>query len=202
LGYSYSQIKKELGTPKGTLAGWLKDLPLSEERIMELKQSGHRSVEKFRNTMLRKRENRLEKVFKKVSDDIGKLTNRELFLSGLFLYWGEGWKTNSCTTALTNTNPKMIRFFIKWLEFVGVKRERIKIHLHLYSDMDIQSAIEYWVKELGIPCSQFRNPYIKKSMQSSITYKAGFGRGTCNVIFENRDLSEYVMMGLKYIQTL
>ncbi len=202
LGYSYSQIKSELGTPKGTLNGWLKDMPLSEERIKELKQNGHRSVEKFRNTMMRKRDDRLQKVFKNVSNDIGLLTERELFIAGLFLYWGEGWKTSSCTTALTNTNPNMIKFFIKWLELLGIKKEKIKIHLHLYVDMDIEMSIEFWVKELNIPRNQFRNPYIKKSLQSSITYKSGFGHGTCNIIVENRYLSEYVMMGLKYIQTL
>lgn len=32
-GYSYSQIKEELGTSKSTLSAWLCDMPLSKERI-------------------------------------------------------------------------------------------------------------------------------------------------------------------------
>jgi orotate phosphoribosyltransferase-like protein len=32
-GYSYSQIKAELGLSKSTLSNWLYDMPLSEERI-------------------------------------------------------------------------------------------------------------------------------------------------------------------------
>ena len=91
---------------------------------------------------------------------------------------------------------------MKWLDLVGIKKEKIKISLHLYCDMDIKESIEFWVKELDIPINQFRKPYIKKSPQSNITYKAGFGHGTCNIIVENRDLSECVKMSLKYIQTL
>lgn len=38
-GMSYSQIKAELGVSKSTLSLWLRDLPLSDERIRELRAS-------------------------------------------------------------------------------------------------------------------------------------------------------------------
>jgi transcriptional regulator with XRE-family HTH domain len=198
-GLSYSQIKEKLGINKSTLSGWLYDMPLSEERIKELRDFSPQRIERYRNTMRVKKENRLENVYKKVSKDIGVFSKREIFLLGLFLYWGEGTKRSNCSVVLTNTNPAMIKFFIKWLELFGVKKKDLKIRLHLYSDMDIDQGIDFWVKELKIPRNQFQKPYIKKTLLTSITYKNGFGKGTCCVIFENRDLWEYIKMGLKYI---
>ncbi|OGI95380.1 hypothetical protein A2917_02340 [Candidatus Nomurabacteria bacterium RIFCSPLOWO2_01_FULL_42_17] len=201
-GMSYSQIKDKLGISKSTLSGWLYNMPLSEKRIRELQADSPIRIERFRNTMRAKREARLEKVFQKVSKDIGVFSEREIFLLGLFLYWGEGTKMQKGSVVLTNTNPSMLKFFIKWLELFNVKRKNLKIKLHLYSDMNIKKSIGFWSKELKIPVSQFRKSYIKRTKLSSITYKNGFGKGTCCVMFDNRDLWEYIVMSLKYISRI
>lgn len=198
-GMSYSQIKEKLGISKSTLSGWLYNMPLSEKRIRELRADNPIRIERYRNTMRIKRENRLTEVYKKVSKDIGKFSKRDLFLAGLFLYWGEGTKVQKSSTTLTNTNPSMLKFFIKWLELFNIKRKDLKIKLHLYSDMSIKQSLDFWSKELKIPISQFRKSYIKKTWSKSITYKNGFGKGTCCVTFDNRDLWEYIIMGMKYI---
>jgi hypothetical protein len=201
-GMSYSQIKEKLGISKSTLSGWLFNMPLSEKRIRELQADSPIRIERYRNTMKAKKEARLRGVYKKVSKDIGNFLKRDLFLAGLFLYWGEGTKRSNCSVVLTNTNPSMLKLFIKWLELFNVKRKDLKIKLHLYSDMNIKESLDFWSKELKIPLSQFRKPYIKKTSLKSITYKNGFGKGTCCVMFNNRDIWEYIMMGLKYIESV
>lgn len=198
-GHSYSQIKDKLGISKSTLSGWLCNIPLPDERIKELRDFNSVRIEKYRNTIRRKKETRLKDVYKKVSRDIGKFSKREIFLLGLFLYWGEGTKSASCSVQLTNTNPSMIKFFIKWLELLGINKKDLKIKLHLYSDVNINDSIAFWSKEIKIPAGQFKKPYIKKTKLKSITYKSGFGKGTCCVIFGGRNLWEYITMGLKYI---
>ena len=201
-GMSYSQIKNSIGVSKSTLSGWLHGMPLSEKRIKALVALNPMRIERCRNTKSKHRQERLGRVFDKVSKDIGKLNKRELFLAGLFLYWAEGGKTKNYTTVLTNTNPKMIKFFLKWLENLGVNKNRLKISLHLYSDMNINKQINYWSRQLNINKTQFRKPYIKKSKFTDITYKNGFGQGTCCLIYDNRDLSEYIMQGLNYIENI
>lgn len=198
-GYSYSQIKEKLGISKSTLSGWLFDMPLSEDKIKELRDFSPQRIERYRNTMKNKKEARLNEVYKKVSKDIGTFSKREIFLLGLFLYWGEGTKSANSSTQLTNTNPAMIKFFIKWLELLGVSKKDLKVKLHLYSDMDIKKSIAFWSKELKIPTSQFKKSYIKETSLKNITYKNGFGKGTCCVIFGDRNMWEYIIMGLKYI---
>ena len=198
-GMSYSQIKDKLKVSKSTLSGWLYDMPLSPDRIKELRDFSPRRIESYRNTMRLKKEARFSTVYKKVSKDIGSLSKRDLFIAGLFLYWGEGTKNKNASVEFTNTNPAMIKFFIKWLELLNIKKERLKIKLHLYSDMNVKKGIAFWSKELKIPISQFSKPYIKKTYLKSISYKTGFGKGTCCIIYHNRDLREYILMGLKYI---
>src|SRR3989344_2007289 len=85
-GMSYSQIKEKLGTSKSTLSGWLYNMPLSKKRIRELQADNPIRIEKYRNTMKAKKDARLKEVYRKVSKDIGILSKRDLFLTGLFLY--------------------------------------------------------------------------------------------------------------------
>jgi len=198
-GMSYSQIKNKLNVSKSTLSIWLRDMPLSEKRIRELQADNPIRIERYRNTMRAKKNARLSEVYKKVSKDINRFSKRDLFLAGLFLYWGEGTKAQNSLVALTNTNPAMIKFFIRWLKLFGIKNKDLKIKLHLYSNMNVKGSFDFWSKELKIPISQFYKPYIKKTSLRSITYKDGFGKGTCSVILGSRDLWEYVIMSIKYI---
>lgn len=198
---SYSQIKSELGVSKGTLSGWLQDYPLSKERINELRGWSERRIEKCRETKALKKQSRLKDVRRRVTKDIGKLSKHELFIAGLFLYWGEGSKTKYTATALSNTDPAVLIFFITWLESLGVPRERLKVHIHLYTDMDVETELNYWSQTLNLSRTAFRKPYIKTSMRSGLTYSQKFTHGTCNVIYENRDVGEYVHMALECMRT-
>jgi len=197
-GESYSQIKKSLGVSKSTLSYWLREFPLSKERIRKLRDWNEQRIEKYRATVKKKKESRLAELFEKQRKNIFPLSERELFISGLFLYWGEGTKAAEARLALTNTDPSMILFFIYWLEVIfGVTRSELKIYLHLYKDMDVKNEIKYWSTIINIPVAQFRKPYIKKTSKSSISYKRGFGHGTCNVLIGDARLSEKVLMGVK-----
>jgi len=140
-------------------------------------------------------------VYDLVAKDIGSLTKRELFLAGLFLYWGEGAKNSSATVALSNTDPKMISFYLKWLECLGIPKDKLKIKLHLYSDMSESSEKAYWSKVTGLPLDSFRKTYLKETKLANLSYKNGFGHGTCMIIFQEVKLHEYVLMGLDYIKT-
>lgn len=199
-GMSYSQIKEKLGISKSTLSGWLYNMPLSAARIRELQADSPVRIEHYRNTMRAKREAKNKIAYQNIAQRIGGISDREFLIAGLFLYWAEGSKTKTFSTALTNTNPKMLILFIRWLKFFNVPKSKIKVHLHLYSDMNIKKQINFWSKTLHIPVSQFRKPYIKKTTLSSITYTNGFGQGTCSVIVENGYVSDQVKMGIQYIQ--
>lgn len=199
-GYSYSQIKEKLNVSKSTLSGWLHDMPLSEKRIKELRDNSPIRIERYRNTMRAKRDAKNKIAYQSIARRIGAISDREFLIAGLFLYWAEGSKTKTFSIGLTNTNPSMLVLFIRWLKFFNIPKFKLKVHLHLYSDMNIKKQMMFWSKTLDIPVSQFRKPYIKKTKLSSITYTNGFGQGTCSVILDSGLITAEVMMGIQYIQ--
>ncbi|MCX6737890.1 MAG: helix-turn-helix domain-containing protein [Candidatus Parcubacteria bacterium] len=199
-GMSYSQIKQILGISKSTLSNWLKDYPLPEKRIKELRDWNQQRIERCRETKRKKREDRLKITYQKQKKRLFPLTVRELYLGGLFLYWGEGSKTNQWALSVSNSDPSIIKFFIKWVtNSLGVSKDKIKVYLQLYSNMNIEEEIKYWSRELQIPPRQFTRPYIKQSSSERINHKGSFGHGTCNARINDTRISEQVLMGIKNI---
>lgn len=187
--------------PKSTLSGWLQNYPLSEKQLCALRDFDAQRIEKYRETCRLRREKILNEVYEIEKKKIFPLSKRDLFIAGLFLYWGEGGKTKPSELILSNTNPAILKFFIYWLEMISnIEREKIKIRLHLYKDMNINKEINYWSEILDIKKSNFGKSYIKDSTKSFLTYKNGFTHGTCNVRIANAILCKKVLMGLKAIE--
>jgi len=195
---SYNQIKKTLGVSKGTLSYWLKNYPLPEERIKKL-QKNEAVIERIRNTKKRKREKRLKEIYKTQKKAILPLNDREFFIAGLLLYWGEGRKSQGGSLSISNSDPSMIRFFIRWLKSLGVPKKKLRVGLHLYNDMDINKELYFWSKILNVPLSQFIRPYIKKTSSKRINHKGGFGHGTCNININSVPIAENIFMSIKAI---
>lgn len=196
---SYSQIKAKIGISKSTLSGWLSDMPLSKERINELQANSEVRIEKYRITMQKKKDVRREAVYKKVSNDLSCSTDVN-FVAGFYLYWGEGTKSAECSTALTNSDPSIVRCFVSWLESLGVPRERIKVKIHTYTDQNELQLRKFWSKVLDVPLANFNKTYVKKTSAFAKTYRGMFPYGTCVVMYHNRDMYEYVMGGIRYLR--
>lgn len=199
-GLPYSVIRQKLGVSKSTLSLWLRDMPLSRVEINNLRAHSPQRIERYRQAMRAKKDARRAIVFHKVAEDIGKFSKRDTFIAGLFLYWGEGTKTAECNTSLTNTDPAIIRFYIKWLESMGVRRDSLRVKLHVYADQDVKKLIKFWSETLKISGNNFTKPYMKQSLLADKTYKGMFSYGTCVVSYHNRDLHEYVMEGIKFLR--
>ncbi len=200
-GASYSQIRKILKVSKSTLSLWLKEYPLSEGRIRELRDWSAQRIEHYRETRRRTRDTLLKNIYEEERGKILPLSKRDLLIAGLFLYWGEGSKTKVSETRLTNTDPGMIRAFIRWAtEILGVELDYLSARLYLYRDMNVKSEIQFWAQEIGLPISQFRTPSIKKTNRLGLSYKNGFNHGTCHIMLSNAIVSKKVHMGLKVLR--
>jgi hypothetical protein len=198
-GKSYSQIKKELGISKSTLNGWLKHYPLSREQIRLLRDLNQERIEHYRNTMRRKLEKRLYETYLQQKRIWTPLTEREKFIAGLFLYWGEGGKTSRNTLNISNTDPNVMKFSLLWInQILRVPKHKIRVYLFLYSDMNVNKEKEYWASLLGLNISNFVKPYIKKSKKADIDQK-GYGHGTCRLVVGNTPIKEKILMTTKAI---
>lgn len=201
-GYTYGQIKRELNLSKSTLSDWLKNLPLSEDSFQRLSKNREISrdirIERFRQTSRKKWLSRLSMVLESQEKEMLPLTEKELFLAGVFLYWGEGSKQRGLV-AISNTDPRVVTFALYWMvRALKVPKEKIKVRLHLYSDMNLEKEADFWSQTLDIPSNQFKPSYVKKTTREGITYKS-FGHGTCNVMCFSVTLSEKIAMTIKAI---
>jgi len=199
-GMSYSQIKKHVTVSKSSLSLWLHNYPLPEKRLRELRDFNEQRIENFRRTMRLKRETRLAKVYEEQKLKLFPLTQRDLLIGGLCLYWGEGGKTKPTELTVSNTDPSVILFSMHWLQSVhGIAKNKFKVKLQLYRDMDVQKETSFWSKILKLPRKQFVKPYIKKTESTSITYRRKFSHGTCDLRISNVNVAETVFMGIKYL---
>ena len=198
-GKSYSEIKKLVNVSKGSLSLWLRNVPLSDKQILGLKKKKEAAVERYRETMRLKREKKYKKYYENQKRKWLPLSQREEFMAGLFLYWGEGGKASRNTVSINNTDPSVVKFALYWITHsLKVPTGKVKVQVHLYNDMDVDKELEFWSMELGISRKQFVRPYIKETKRANIDQK-GFGHGTCGLLVHNTVLKENVLMALKAI---
>ncbi|MFA5791511.1 MAG: hypothetical protein WC884_00545 [Candidatus Paceibacterota bacterium] len=95
------------------------------------------------------------------------VTEKNLKLAGLILYWGEGYKTTkSSGIDFANSDPNMIVIFLKFLRKIyKVDEKRFRILLYCYSDQNITFLIKFWSTLTGILKEQFSKPYIRKDFR-------------------------------------
>lgn len=199
---SYSEIRKRLGVPKSTLSGWLRELPLTKERILELQRDNLKrneaKIERYRNTMRKRRDKKDSEVYRKYKKQFHKISKDTLFATGLSLYLAEGSKTDYYTIALANTDSGILKFFIKWLnDFLRIPKEKIRVGLHLYENMDVKRELRFWKNELGLERSQFYKPWISKFKKGSFSYKESFRHGTCKIYVCGGEKKRELMMAIR-----
>ncbi len=198
-GKSYSDILKIIKVSKSSLSLWLKDVPLTKEQKFNLVDRRKRAVETYRATMKLKRMRRISCYYTNQVDKWMPLSDREVYIAGLFLYLGEGNKVSRNSVNITNTDPSVIKFALYWIvNSLKVPKEKVRVQLHLYNDMNIEDEIDFWLKQLKLKRSCMVKPYIKKSFRTDIDQK-GFGHGTCGLYVHNTVIKENILMAIRAI---
>lgn len=199
-GKSFTHIRKKLNVAKGTLSYWISGIKLTSKQLDKIQKEGRAlQVERYIKT----RKEQRKKIFDAYCDieknKLLPLTKRDYLIAGLFLYLGEGSKSSWWETGVSNSNPTIIRFVIFWLtNILRVPKNKIRIYVHLYKNMDVRAELDFWSKTTKIPLSQFRKPYIKKTSSLAIDYFT-FGHGTCNVLVNGGNIKNKIMAGIRII---
>lgn len=115
-----------------------------------------------------------------------------LFGLGLGLYWGEGVKRGSGGMRITNTDPKLLRKFIEFLEtFLNIDKLRLKFSIQIFNDISPKKALDFWSKELNIEKKQFYKPMVIK-VRGNGTYKYKSEYGTVIMQLNNVKLKRLI----------
>lgn len=163
-GYSYKEIAGKLNIAKSTASHWLRDIRLSiqaQKRLQGRRIFGYyktmKTKRKKKRLLLKKYSSWANEILKKI--EIGK-TLSQIFCA--LLYWAEGGKFTDNHLEFTNSDPKIIKIFLKLLKKgfeIDEKKLKANIHLHEYHIEKKQK--KFWSKITGIPSSQFNKSYLK-----------------------------------------
>ena len=168
-GLSYSEILRQVPVAKSTLSLWLRGVGLSkrqEQRLTEKKLAaalkGAQMKRKLRLTIT-------EKIKNEAKDEIRNISNRDLWLIGIILYWAEGAKQKernpSQRVKFSNSDPKAIKIFLKWLlEICKIPKNDIqfRISLHETAANRLNEIQKYWAEVTCYPISYFQQISWKK----------------------------------------
>jgi len=161
-GLTYAEIGQRLGVSKGSLSLWLGNVP-----YVPTKETNERRRMASINTgqvLHRRKIERITQIKTEAAQEISDIGSKELKLLGIMAYWAEGSKTKDDLVKFTNTNPRFIKFVLRWLrEICCVPKEKLRLHLRVHRDIDIESTEGYWSKITKIPRKQFYKTTIKTS---------------------------------------
>ncbi len=112
------------------------------------------------------RDARRQAVRGAAADEVGKLSDREIVIAGAIAYWCEGAKNKPYRRAervtFINSDPRLIRFFLRFLEVAGIAREQLSFRVHIHELADVGAAQQFWLGVTGARASQFRRPTLKR----------------------------------------
>lgn len=167
-GLTYSAILEKVPVAKSTLALWFKEVQLSTPQQQMITK---KRIDAALRGAIAKREQRIKRTYEivcKAEKEIGKITDRELWLIGITLYWGEGSKEKDSRpgsrVSFTNMDKNMIRIFLKWLKFCKIKNNEIifDIYIHENHKKRVEEIKNYWSRITDLPTSKFDHIYFKK----------------------------------------
>lgn len=122
----------------------------------------------------------------------------QLFGMGLGLYWGEGNKTNKQAIRICNTDPRLLKAFMDFMnKFFGMGPEKVRAHVQMFNDMDIGETASFWRRQLGIGEEQFGKPVMTIS-DSMGTHNRKSKYGVCTLRYQNTKLAALVQRELAY----
>ena len=164
-GMTYSEIEIETGVPRSTLSNLLKGVPLTDEHAAFLAMKQRTATDRAGATNRARRMALEARTIEEAAAQVGRVSARELFLAGVLLYWAEGakakpWSRGGRVTFI-NSDPTMIRLFIRWLELVGIGADRLILRVAIHERADVERAVKAWSRISGVPVDLFRRPTLK-----------------------------------------
>ena len=115
-----------------------------------------------------------------------------LFGIGLGLYWGEGSKRGTGGVRLTNTDPRLLKKFIEFLEKTcSVRRNKLRFSVQIFEDLSEEKTLSYWSKELNVHRDQFYKVVVSK-VRGVGTYRRKSEHGVVIVYVNNIKLKQLI----------
>ncbi len=183
-GKSYNEICRELRVAKSTLSNWFKGTDFSAAIHAELVRLSIRTSTIRMQALNKARGDTLSALYERAEvearEELLSHAQDPLFIASVSAYWGEGDKNSKNQIRITNTDPRMLKMFVRFLtQICEVPVEKIRLAVFIYKDLDDETCRKFWSKNTGI------NSFHKTIVLPSRHKTRKLGHGVCTVVLTN-----------------
>lgn len=184
-GRTFGEISTELGTPKGTLSGWLRNvalLPSAQRRLATEKAIRNNAARTIAMaSSKRKRAAYLNGLATKNAYLADSLSNPDVAKITLAtLYLCEGTKNRDHVT-FGNSDPRIITLFLRLLRACyPIDETKFRCTVQCRADQDIPKLEEFWSNATGIPATQFYGARVDERSKGQISRNPDY-KGVCRI---------------------
>ena len=168
-GLSIKEIERIVGVPRSSISVWVRDIALTQEQrnVLAANSLKRDVMERRRETRMKKTADKYAVVASRAAAIIGGISQRDLLMLGVALYWGEGSKKKQGSLELANTDPRIIRLIMAFYrKILGVPDEKFRGRVYIHPHLSFAKAEAYWAAVSGIPVSQFQRAAVVISKSS------------------------------------
>ncbi|MFJ5102419.1 hypothetical protein [Streptomyces sp. NPDC088554] len=192
-GLTYDQIQLELGCSKSSISRWVRDLPKPARR--EPKEQAELAARKRWDHELAVRDEERQRTKAGAAAEIGTMSERELFMAGVTLYWAEGTKDKPYdrreSLLFINSDPNVIKLYLRWLELLEVPRERMHFRVSIHESADVPEAERFWADLTGVDLADFKKATLKKHNPKTTRKNIGGTYRGCLIVYVTKSADLY-----------
>ena len=114
------------------------------------------------------------------------MTERELFLVGVGLYWAEGGKDKPYArrekVQFVNSVPGMVLTFLAWLGLLDVDPELICYSVMIHESADVAASERFWADLVGVGVERLQKTTLKRHNPKTVRKNTGEAYHGCLAI--------------------
>ncbi len=163
-GHSVNEIVEHVGVAKSSVSVWVRNVPLTPEArtrlLTKIKLGQMISAERKHERMRHLLDEYFQAALREVGSGGFQRVHGKILCA--LLYWCEGTKNHYQGVTFVNSDPRLIKLFLRlFRESFDVDERKIKPRIHLHEYHDSQRQLTFWSEVTNIPESQFSRPYLK-----------------------------------------
>lgn len=199
-GKSYREIHAALRIPKSTLSGWFSTEEWSKSLRNKLAVSSQEESTARIVELNRIRGQHLARAYeaarKEAREEFELLKYDPVFISGVMLYWGEGAKHPKQGVKFTNSDPKMVKFYVQFLtRACRIPIEKIRAYVLIYPEIEEKTCRAYWSKVIELPWENFTESVTIQGRHAT----RRLGWGVCTVYVSSNYFKQKILEWIKLL---
>ncbi len=194
-GLTYSEIKKSIGIeiPKSTMSTWCKGLVLPVFYKEKVRLIVNKNLKKARKKSIiskrKKKQDYLNSLFFKNKQVDIKIKDFDVAKIALaVLYLGEGGKRENGALVFGNSNPDIIKLFLKLLRYCyKIDESKFRCTLQCRFNQDVLGLEKFWQEITQISFEQFYKVQIDPRTIGKPSKKKDY-KGVCRIDYFSSDV--------------